>query len=68
MLKWVAREGELQEQNKTLVVRRTKLKKRLLSEYMLETRLKSLHFILAQSGNSIIATARPLKSSQKEHN
>ena len=25
--------------------------------------LKSLHFILAQSGNSIIATACPLKSS-----
>ena len=25
--------------------------------------LKSLHFILAQSGNSIIATAYPLKSS-----
>ena len=31
----------------------------LLSVYV----LKSLHFILAQSGNSIIATARPLKFS-----
>ena len=27
------------------------------------TELKSLHFILAQSGNSITATACPLKSS-----
>ena len=34
--------------------------------YMLS--LKSLHFILAQSGNSIIATAGPLKPSLKEHN
>ena len=30
--------------------------------------LKSLHFILAQSGNSIIVIACPLKSSCKEHN
>ena len=29
--------------------------------------LKSLHFILAQSGKSIIAIACPLKSSCKEH-
>ena len=30
--------------------------------------LKSLHFILAQSGNSIIATACPLKSTVVEKN
>ena len=30
--------------------------------------VKSLHFILAQSGNSIIASACPLKISRKEHN
>ena len=30
--------------------------------------VKSLHFILAQSRNSIIAIACPLKSSCKEHN
>ena len=30
--------------------------------------IKSLHFILAQSGNSLIAAACPLKSIQKEHN
>ena len=30
--------------------------------------VESLHFILAQSGNSIIAAACPLKSSWKEHN
>ena len=31
-------------------------------------RLKSLHFILAQFGNSLIAAACPLKSIWKEHN
>ena len=30
--------------------------------------IKSLHYILPQSGNSIIAIACPLKSSCKEHN
>ena len=39
-----------------------------VKELLLYKRIKSLHFILAQSGNSIIATACPLKSSWKEHN
>ena len=33
-----------------------------------ETKIKSFHFILAQSGNSMITTACPLKSGRKEHN
>ena len=41
---------------------------RSLSLALRQCKLKSLHFILAQSGNSIIATACPLKSSWKEHN